>query len=78
MEAFEDFKINKQLQYAIEDLGFEKPTPIQAKSFPVIMSGRDVVGIAQTGTGKTFAYMLPILQNLKFSIATNQSPSTHP
>ena len=67
MEAFEDFKINKQLQYAIEDLGFEKPTPIQAKSFPVIMSGRDVVGIAQTGTGKTFAYMLPILQNLKFS-----------
>ena len=67
MEAFEDFKINKQLQYAIEDLGFEKPTPIQAKSFTVIMSGRDVVGIAQTGTGKTFAYMLPILQNLKFS-----------
>ena len=62
MEAFEDFKINKQLQYAIEDLGFEKPTPIQAKSFTVIMSGRDVVGIAQTGTGKTFAYMLPILQ----------------
>ena len=70
MEAFEDFKINKQLQYAIEDLGFEKPTPIQAKSFTVIMSGRDVVGIAQTGTGKTFAYMLPILQNLKFSLAT--------
>ncbi|MBW2960744.1 DEAD/DEAH box helicase [Mesonia aestuariivivens] len=67
MELFEDFKINRQLQYAIEDLGFKKPTPIQSKSFPVIMSGRDVVGIAQTGTGKTFAYMLPILQNLKFS-----------
>lgn len=67
MELFEDFKINKQLHYAIEDLGFKKPTPIQSKSFPVIMSGRDVVGIAQTGTGKTFAYMLPILQNLKFS-----------
>ena len=67
MEVFEEFKISKQLQYAIDDLGFEKPTPIQSKSFPVIMSGRDVVGIAQTGTGKTFAYMLPILQNLKFS-----------
>ena len=67
MELFEDFKINNQLQYGIEDLGFKKPTPIQSKSFPVIMSGKDVVGIAQTGTGKTFAYMLPILQNLKYS-----------
>ncbi len=55
------------MQYAIADLGFEKPTPIQAQSFSVIMSGTDMVGIAQTGTGKTFAYMLPILQDLKFS-----------
>ncbi len=66
MESFNELNISKQLQYAIADLGFEKPTPIQAQSFSVIMSGTDMVGIAQTGTGKTFAYMLPILQDLKF------------
>ncbi len=67
MESFSEFAINNQLQNAIADLGFEKPTPIQTQSFSVIMSGTDMVGIAQTGTGKTFAYMLPILQDLKFS-----------
>ena len=65
--TFEDFKISRQLQYAIDDLGFATPTPIQHQSFPVIMSGKDMVGIAQTGTGKTFAYMLPLLQGLRFS-----------
>ncbi len=67
MESFNELNLSKQLHYAIDDLGFEKPTPIQAQSFSVIMSGADMVGIAQTGTGKTFAYMLPILQDLKFS-----------
>ncbi len=67
MDTFKDFSISNQLHYAIEDLGFEKPTPIQSKAFSVILSGKDVVGIAQTGTGKTFAYMLPLLQELKFS-----------
>lgn len=67
MESFSELTINKQLQLAIADLGFEKPTPIQAQSYSVIQSGADMVGIAQTGTGKTFAYMLPILQDLKFS-----------
>ncbi len=67
MESFEDFNISRQLRYAITDLGFERPTPIQAKAFPVIMGGKDMVGIAQTGTGKTFAYMLPLLQWLPFS-----------
>ncbi len=67
MESFNELKISKQLQNAIADLSFEKPTPIQARSFPVIMSGTDMVGIAQTGTGKTFAYMIPILQDLSFS-----------
>jgi ATP-dependent RNA helicase RhlE len=71
MESFNELNISKQMQYAIADLGFEKPTPIQAQSFSVIMSGTDMVGIAQTGTGKTFAYMLPILQDLKFSKETN-------
>ncbi|WP_456866924.1 DEAD/DEAH box helicase [Galbibacter sp. BG1] len=71
MQSFDEFKISNQLQYAIEDLGFENPTPIQEKAFPVVMSGKDVIGIAQTGTGKTFAYMLPILQGLKFSKQVN-------
>ena len=67
MNKFEDFNISSQLKYAIEDLSFSDPTPIQSESFPVIMSGKDMVGIAQTGTGKTFAYMLPILQSLTYS-----------
>ena len=71
MESFNDLNISNQLQNAIADLGFEKPTPIQAQSFSVIMSGTDMVGIAQTGTGKTLAYMLPILQDLKFSKEIN-------
>ncbi|NCT10543.1 MAG: DEAD/DEAH box helicase [Flavobacteriia bacterium] len=63
---FADLDLSNQLQYAIDDLKFEKPTPIQYEAFPVIRSGKDVVGIAQTGTGKTFAYMLPILRDLSF------------
>ncbi len=67
MLSFDDFKISNLLRNAISDLGYKKPRPIQSKSFPVILSGKDMVGIAQTGTGKTFAYMLPILQMLPFS-----------
>jgi ATP-dependent RNA helicase RhlE len=61
---FQDLNINKYLLNAIEDLGFAKPTPIQAEAFPVIKSGKDVIGISQTGTGKTMAYMMPILNDL--------------
>ncbi|WP_439128919.1 DEAD/DEAH box helicase [Polaribacter sp.] len=65
--TFKELDLSNQLQYAIDDLGFENPTPIQQQAFSVVRSGKDVVGIAQTGTGKTFAYMLPILRDLKFS-----------
>ena len=65
--TFKDLDLSNQLSYAIEDLGFISPTPIQQEAFSVVRSGNDVVGIAQTGTGKTFAYMLPILRDLKFS-----------
>jgi len=65
--TFQDLGISNQLQYAIDDLGYVTPTPIQEQAFSVVRSGKDVVGIAQTGTGKTFAYMMPILQELKFS-----------
>lgn len=64
---FEELNINKPLAKALSDLEFEYPTPIQEKAFPVIMSGRDAVGIAQTGTGKTIAYLLPLLKLLPFS-----------
>lgn len=68
---FEELHINKYLLGAIEDLGFESPTPIQSKAFPIIKSGKDVIGISQTGTGKTMAYMMPILNDLKFSNQKN-------
>lgn len=67
MNSFQDFNLTKQLHYAIEDLGFTTPTPIQSQTFNPIMAGKDVVGIAQTGTGKTLAYMLPLINGLKFS-----------
>ncbi len=67
MQSFDEFKISAPLRNGIADLGFKTPTEIQAAAFPVILSGKDMVGIAQTGTGKTFAYMLPILQMLPFS-----------
>lgn len=66
MNTFEQFNLPKSLQKAIDELGITTPTPIQQKSFAVIMSGRDVMGIAQTGTGKTLAYLLPILKQWKF------------
>jgi len=66
MSSFEQFNLPKYLQKALEELQFTTPTPIQEKSFSVIMSGRDMMGIAQTGTGKTFAYLLPLLKQYKF------------
>lgn len=71
MTTFEDLDLSNPLRNAIEDLGFIEPTPIQVEAFPVVRSGKDVVGIAQTGTGKTFAYILPILRDLKFSKQVN-------
>jgi ATP-dependent RNA helicase RhlE len=65
--SFSELNISKQLLSALSDLGFSKATPIQSAAFPIIMSGADAVGIAQTGTGKTFAYLLPSLRQLNFS-----------
>jgi ATP-dependent RNA helicase RhlE len=70
--TFQDLNLSTQLLSAVEDLGFTHPTPVQEKAFTVVRSGKDVVGIAQTGTGKTFAYMMPILRDLVFS--TQQHP----
>ncbi|WP_317897639.1 DEAD/DEAH box helicase [Aurantibacillus circumpalustris] len=67
MTSFNDLNLSKPLLKALNDLGLENPTPIQEKAFSVIMSGKDAVGIAQTGTGKTFAYLIPILRQLTYS-----------
>lgn len=67
MATFHDLDLPKSLQKALDELGFETPTPIQERAMPVILSGRDMMGIAQTGTGKTFAYLLPILKQWKFA-----------
>ena len=67
MITFKDLDLSNQLNNSIQELGYTHPTPIQEASFSVVRSGKDIVGIAQTGTGKTFAYMIPILRDLKFS-----------
>ncbi len=67
--TFKDLNLTPSLQRALEELGINLPTPIQVLSYKPILSGRDVIGIAQTGTGKTFAYLLPLLKNLKPTLA---------
>jgi ATP-dependent RNA helicase RhlE len=67
IHTFEDFKLNRQLLNAIEDLQYEKPSPIQEKAIPLAMAGHDLLGIAQTGTGKTAAYLLPLLMKVKYA-----------
>lgn len=65
--TFDDFNFNKQIRTAIAEAGYTEPTPIQQKAMPPIMAGQDVMGIAQTGTGKTAAFVLPILMKLKYA-----------
>ncbi len=65
--TFADLNLNKHLLNAVDDLGYTTPTTIQQKVFSVVMSGADVCGIAQTGTGKTLAYLLPLLNQWKYS-----------
>ena len=64
MTTFEGFGIGKSILKALEEIGFTTPTPIQERAIPVIKSGKDVLGIAQTGTGKTAAYIIPLLMKL--------------
>jgi ATP-dependent RNA helicase RhlE len=65
--TFDDLNLNTPLLTALDELGYTNPTTIQHRVFNIVMSGRDVCGIAQTGTGKTFAYLLPCLRQWKFS-----------
>ncbi|PVH24807.1 DEAD/DEAH box helicase [Sphingobacterium corticibacter] len=67
MASFEDFKLNRQLLNAIAEAGYTVPTEIQQKAITPLLSGQDVMGIAQTGTGKTAAFVLPLLMALKYA-----------
>lgn len=65
--SFEEFNLNRQLLNAVADLGYTQPTEIQQKAIPAILGGQEVIGIAQTGTGKTAAYVLPVLMKTKYA-----------
>ena len=64
---FSDLALNEPILRAVEEAGFTEPTPIQAESIPAILSGRDILGCARTGTGKTAAFVLPLIQKLEDS-----------
>ncbi len=72
-ERFEDLAISRELRKAVQDVGFEAMTPIQAKAIPLILEGRDIIGHAQTGTGKTLAFGLPMLDSIRPSIRKTQA-----
>jgi ATP-dependent RNA helicase RhlE len=65
--SWNDFKLNKQLLDAIAESGFQQPTEIQQKCIPLISGGQQIIGIAQTGTGKTAAYLLPLFMKLRYA-----------
>ena len=65
--TFDDLNLNTPLLTALDEMGYTHPTTIQHRVYPIVMSGKDVCGIAQTGTGKTFAYLLPCLRQWKFN-----------
>ena len=64
MSTFDTFPLDQRLAGAIRALGYTKPTPIQERAIPIVLGGRDVIGLAQTGSGKTAAFALPILERL--------------
>jgi ATP-dependent RNA helicase RhlE len=71
---FSDFNLRPQLLQAVTKLGYADPTPIQQRAIPVVLEGRDLMAAAQTGTGKTAAFALPILERLMMSPASRGSP----
>ena len=78
MIEFTSFGLAEPVLRAIHELGYRHPTPIQAQAIPVVMQGRDVMGAAQTGTGKTAGFALPILQRLLQHANPSASPARHP
>ena len=75
---FEDFGLSPDILRALADQGYVHPTPIQAEAIPIVLQGRDVMGAAQTGTGKTAGFSLPIIQLLLPQASASASPARHP
>ncbi len=76
--TFADFGLAPEIQRALTDQGYTRPTPIQEQAIPVVLQGRDVMGAAQTGTGKTAGFSLPIIQLLMAHASSSMSPARHP
>jgi superfamily II DNA/RNA helicase len=76
--TFADFGLDPQIQKAVAEQGYSIPTPIQAQSIPHVLAGSDLMGAAQTGTGKTAAFVLPIIQKILRHASNSASPARHP
>ena len=76
--SFSNLSLAEPLARAVAEMGYESMTPIQAQAIPVVLTGKDVMGAAQTGTGKTAAFSLPLLQRLLKHENTSTSPARHP
>lgn len=76
--SFEQLGLSTEIMRAIVDQGYTEPTPIQKQAIPPILEGRDIMGSAQTGTGKTAGFTLPMLRRLQFHANTSVSPARHP
>jgi ATP-dependent RNA helicase RhlE len=76
--SFSSLGLSAELTRAVAEQGYSVPTPIQAQAIPVVLSGRDLLGAAQTGTGKTAGFTLPLLQKLAAGATTSASPARHP
>ena len=76
--TFDHFGLSPEILRAVSEQGYEIPTPIQEQAIPLVAQGRDVMGRAQTGTGKTAAFALPMLERLRAHANTSFSPARHP
>ena len=76
--SFETLGLAPALTRAVADQGYTIPTPIQAKAIPAVLAGHDVLAAAQTGTGKTAAFVLPLLHRLAHGASTSTTPARHP
>ena len=77
-QRFDTLPLNAKLLRAVADSGYTAMTPIQAKAIPLVLAGRDVMGAAQTGTGKTAAFSIPLLQKMMKHETASMSPARHP